>query len=131
MSPDLLGSAVQYASALRYFESLEVSFTSSETSGELFKDAMSCSYEFIPNLYLVTALASAATLLLVPSSDAFEMRNAAAFPFLDYRVAKNGSLPVIGRMLRSRVEADRIRFMSTSIYGKYMMRFYHRKCYGI
>jgi hypothetical protein len=120
LSPDLLGSVVQYASALRYFESLEVSFTSSETSGELFKDAMSCSHEFIPNLYLVTALTNAATLLLVPSSDAFEMRNA-VFPFLDYRVAENGSLPVIGRMLRSRVEADHIRFMDMSIYSKQTM----------
>lgn len=117
ISRDSLESMVQYAVMLRYLESLGVSFVSTKKSGEIFSYVLSYSYKFVPDMYLETSLMNAATLLLIPSSNPFEIRNA-IFPFLDYRVADTGLIPAVGKILRSRVEADHVRYEDLSIYSK-------------
>lgn len=119
-SRDSLENMVQYAATLRYLESLGVDFVSTKKSEEIFSSVSSYSYRFIPDMYLEVSLMNAATLLLVPSSSAFEIRNA-IFPFLDYRVRDTGLIPVVGKMLRSRVEAEHARYLDLSIYSKRTM----------
>ncbi len=117
VSRDSLKSMVQYATALRYLESLGVDFISAKKSDEIFSYVLTYSYKFVPDMYPDTSLRNAATLLLAPSSDPFEIRNA-VFPFLDYRVADIGLIPVVGQILRSRVEAEHVRYEDLSVYSK-------------
>ncbi len=114
---NFLDDITQYASALRYLESLEVDVSQMMDSKTIFSYAVSQAYHFKPELYLKITLTNAATLLLVPSSSPLEIRNA-VFPFLDFHVEENGSVPVVGRILRSRVEPDHIRYADLSIYSR-------------
>lgn len=113
---DFLIGLIQYGSALRYLESLNVGFASSYSSREIFSFAIKYSYETAPDMYLFTSLSNASTLLLLSSYSGIELRNA-VYPFFDIRIPINKKDGLVGKILNSKFERIDSRFMDLDIYS--------------
>ncbi len=114
---NILIGAVEYASALRYFQALNVDFSSVISSEKVFVFAVSYSYHFLPEAYLSTSLTNAATLLLIESTNSNQLRSA-IYPFLDLSSKvnkKTGS--ILDKVLKAKFKESVSRFEDLNIYS--------------
>lgn len=112
---EIVTGLIQYASGLRYFESMNIHVAVVNTSKEVFSFVIKYAHTNVPAMYLFASLSNASTLLLSKNLDQSELRNA-IYPFFDI---KNGAHlgGLLKNMLDARFNRNGNRFRDLDIYS--------------
>ena len=102
---DILVGLNQYASAIRFFETLGFQYSSVKSSREVFSFSMEYSRKYVPELMHFTSLINATTLALLPSSGQQEVKEA-LYPILnlDTKKIKLLDTSIIHKVIDARFE---------------------------